>query len=50
MQSLPNEKGEKVEISDSQRYKMLGNSVTTSVIEAIMNRIITTKSEKEEGR
>jgi site-specific DNA-cytosine methylase len=35
-----NEKGETVEISDSQRYKCLGNSVTTSVIKAIMERIL----------
>lgn len=34
-----NEKGETVEISDSQRYKCLGNSVTTSVIKAIVERI-----------
>lgn len=27
-------------VSDSQRYKCLGNSVTTSVIKAIMERII----------
>lgn len=34
-----NDKGETVEISDSQRYKCLGNSVTTSVITAIAERL-----------
>ena len=33
------EKGNEVKISDSQRYKCLGNSVTTSVISAIIERI-----------
>lgn len=33
------EKGEKVEISDTQRYKMLGNAVTVSVAEWIAARI-----------
>ena len=32
--------GEEVEISDTQRYKTLGNSVTTSVIQAIMTKLI----------
>jgi len=32
--------GEKVEISDTQRYKCLGNAVTTNVITAIMERCI----------
>ncbi len=34
-----NEKGEEVPISDSQRYKVLGNSVTVSVIEAIIEKL-----------
>lgn len=33
-----NEKGEIIKISDSQRYKMLGNAVTTNVIKAIMEK------------
>lgn len=33
------EKGNEVKISDSQRYKVLGNSVTTSVISAIIERM-----------
>lgn len=33
------ESGNEVKISDSQRYKVLGNSVTTSVITAIMEQI-----------
>jgi len=32
--------GEVKEISDSQRYKMLGNAVTVAVVEAIANRLI----------
>lgn len=35
-----NENGDKVEISDTQRYKMLGNAVTVSVAEWIGRRII----------
>jgi DNA (cytosine-5)-methyltransferase 1 len=35
-----NEKGKEVEISDSQRYKCLGNAVTVSVIRAITQNII----------
>lgn len=34
-----NEKDETGKISDSQRYKMLGNAVTTNVIEAVVRRI-----------
>ncbi len=33
-----NEKGEIVKISDTQRYKMMGNAVTVNVIEAIIKR------------
>jgi len=32
------ENGNEVEISDTQRYKCLGNAVTVNVIEAIMTR------------
>ena len=35
------------EISDSQRYKCIGNSVTTSVIEAVIRKMI--NSQREEG-
>ena len=31
--------GKKVEISDSQRYKCLGNAVTTNVITEIIKRL-----------
>ena len=34
-----NEKGEKVEIFDSQRYKMCGNAVTTNVVRHIINQM-----------
>lgn len=34
-----NEKGEEVPISDSQRYKVLGDSVTTSVISSIIEKM-----------
>jgi DNA (cytosine-5)-methyltransferase 1 len=34
-----NEKGEEVEISDTQRYKTLGNAVTVNVIKETMTRI-----------
>lgn len=33
------EKGEKVEISDTQRYKMMGNAVTVNVVEFLARRI-----------
>ena len=35
-----NEKGEEVDISDSQRYKTLGNAVTVNVIIEIIKRLI----------
>jgi len=35
-----NEKGEKVEMSDTQRYKMMGNALTTNVVQAIIERLI----------
>lgn len=35
-----NEKGEKVEISDSQKYKMAGNGVVSKVVEAVFKHII----------
>ncbi len=35
-----NEKGEEVEISDTQRYKTLGNAVTVNVIKEIIKRLI----------
>lgn len=35
-----NEKGEEVEISDSQRYKMCGNAVTTTVVRDIFKRLV----------
>ena len=34
-----NDNGEKVEISDSQRYKMCGNGVVSKVVEQIIKRI-----------
>jgi len=34
------EKGEKVEISDSQRYKMCGNGVVSKVVEEIVRNLI----------
>jgi DNA (cytosine-5)-methyltransferase 1 len=34
-----NEKGEQIEISDTQRYKTLGNAVTVNVIKEIIKRI-----------
>lgn len=34
-----NDKGEKVEISDSQRYKMCGNGVVSKVVQAIIENI-----------
>jgi len=30
--------GDEVEISDTQRYKLIGNAVTTNVIEFLANR------------
>lgn len=38
-----NEKGEKVEISDSQRYKMCGNGVVSNVVREIINTLIKIK-------
>ena len=35
-----NEKGEEVNMSDSQRYKTCGNAVTVNVIKAIVQRIM----------
>jgi len=35
-----NEKGELVEISDTQRYKQMGNAVTVNVIEAIARKLL----------
>ena len=35
-----NEKGEEVLISDTQRYKMMGNAVTTNVIQAIAEKLL----------
>jgi site-specific DNA-cytosine methylase len=34
-----NEKGETVEISDSQRYKMCGNGVVSNVVAEIIKRL-----------
>lgn len=33
------EEGKEVEMSDSQRYKMMGNAVTVNVVQAIMERL-----------
>ena len=33
------DKGEKVKMSDTQRYKQMGNAVTTNVIKAVGERI-----------
>jgi DNA (cytosine-5)-methyltransferase 1 len=41
--------GEKKEISDAQRYKMLGNAVSVPVVAEIAKRMIGLKSEKEES-
>src|SRR3990167_4588966 len=38
-----NEKGEKVEISDSQKYKMAGNGVVSNVVAEIIKNIICSK-------
>jgi DNA (cytosine-5)-methyltransferase 1 len=35
-----NEKGEEYLVSDTQRYKMCGNAVTTSVIAAVMRKVL----------
>ncbi len=35
-----NEKGETVEISNSQRYKVLGNAVTVNVVEDVMSKLL----------
>ena len=35
------EKGNKVEISDSQRYKMAGNGVVSAVVKEIVKNILT---------
>lgn len=43
-----NEAGENVEISDNQRYKMLGNAVTVNVMEAIGKKINIILQEWEE--
>jgi len=34
------EKGEQIEISDTQRYKTLGNAVTVNVIKEIMKQLL----------
>lgn len=34
------EDGKEVEMSDSQRYKMMGNAVTVNVVQAIMERVM----------
>ena len=39
-----NEKGEKMEISDSQRYKMCGNGVVSNVVRVIVEKLIPTLS------
>ena len=36
-----------VEISDTQRYKCCGNAVTTNVVQAVMERLITTEGERK---
>ena len=38
-----NEKGETVEISDSQRYKMCGNGVVSNVVAEVVKHIICSK-------
>ena len=35
-----NERGEKAEISDSQRYKMCGNGVVSAVVKGIIDNVI----------
>lgn len=39
-----NEKGETVEISDSQRYKMCGNGVVSAVVAEVFKKIINPNS------
>jgi DNA (cytosine-5)-methyltransferase 1 len=41
--------GEKKEISDAQRYKMLGNAVSVPVVAEIAKRMIGLQSKKEES-
>jgi site-specific DNA-cytosine methylase len=41
--------GEKKEISDSQRFKMLGNAVSVPVVSAIGKRMIGEQSQKQES-
>ncbi len=41
--------GEKKEISDSQRYKMLGNAVSVVVVSAIADKMVGGRSEKKEA-
>ncbi|MDO9001377.1 MAG: DNA (cytosine-5-)-methyltransferase [Bacteroidota bacterium] len=41
--------GEKKEISDSQRYKMLGNAVSVAVVSAIGNKMMGEQSQKTES-
>lgn len=41
--------GEKKEISDSQRYKMMGNAVSVAVVSAIANKIIGKQSNTKES-
>ena len=36
------DKGEKVKMSDTQRYKQMGNAVTTNVIKAVGERLLAT--------
>lgn len=43
-----NEKGVEVVISDTQRYKQMGNAVTTNVIAAIGSQILKTTEDKDE--
>ena len=40
-----NENGEAVKISDTQRYKMLGNAVTTRVVTFLGRRIMESESD-----
>ncbi|MHA1481813.1 MAG: DNA (cytosine-5-)-methyltransferase [Candidatus Heimdallarchaeaceae archaeon] len=41
-----NEKGEKVKMSDTQRYKQMGNAVTTNVIAAVGSQILKSTDDK----
>ena len=38
-----NKKGEEVLISDSQRFKMMGNAVTVKVVQAIAQKLLSRK-------